>query len=66
MFVVVWGEFTPALEDVSLLTLLPLFAEGNAMGIVLGEEDHVNVYYLMVEMTTSRSQWDLYNLDKVL
>lgn len=35
-------ELTSTLEDVSRLTLLPIFREANAMWIVLEEEDQLN------------------------
>lgn len=34
-----WGEFTPTLEDVSRIGLLPLFGKVNSMWIVLEEEN---------------------------
>lgn len=36
-FVMAWGEFTPTLEDVASLTLLPMFREVNAIRIALKE-----------------------------
>lgn len=48
------GEFTRTLEDGSWLTLLLMFGEANAMGIILEGEDQVNLKYLTVAMTSSR------------
>lgn len=38
-FITALEEFLPTLENVSSLTLLPMFGEANAMGIVFEEED---------------------------
>lgn len=43
---VAWGEFTPFLEDMARLTMLPMFVETNAMGVVLEERDEMKLMYM--------------------
>lgn len=38
-FVNSWEEFTATLEDVSMMFLLPIFADEGATGLVLSEEE---------------------------
>lgn len=43
------------MEDVILLTYLPLFGRENTMAIVLDTNNQVHLKYLMMVMTASRS-----------
>lgn len=48
-------EFASTLKDVTRLTMLSLFWEVNAMGIVLKEDDQTNLKYLTVAMAASET-----------
>lgn len=54
MFVAVWGEFIPTLEDVAQLTMLLVFGNQSPIGIVLEGEDEAKHKYLTSAMTVSR------------
>lgn len=45
IFVVFWGEFGSLLEDIAILTSLPLFKDAHAIG-TLEEEDQKRVEFL--------------------
>lgn len=61
-FVTVWGKFTLTLEDVASLTMLPLFGEANAMGIILEENDQTKLNYLSHGCFEGTGQVDLCDL----
>lgn len=46
-------EFGPILEDVFALTMLPLYRDTHAMGVVLSEEDNKKLAYLNEAMLAS-------------
>lgn len=48
------GRVQPSLEDVASLTMLPMFGEANAVGIILEEDDQVKLKFLTIFMTSSR------------
>lgn len=54
-FLATWGEFIPTLEDVASLTMLPLFGEMNAIGIVLKEGDQTKLKHLTIAMATLKT-----------
>lgn len=41
-----WGKFTPNLEDMARLMMLPMFGVTNSVGMVLEGEDKVKLKYL--------------------
>lgn len=47
--------FSTTLEDVARLTMLSMFGEAIAMGLVLEENDKVKLRYLTSTMTASRT-----------
>lgn len=47
---VIWGEFSPTLEDMVRLTKLPLFIEDHAMGIILEADGQMKLKYLTIVM----------------
>lgn len=65
-FVAASVEFTPTLEDVNRLALLPIFGKVNTMGIVLEEDDQEKLKYLIATMTARMLQVDLSNMAKII
>lgn len=53
-FVVSLGEFSPSLEDVAVLTSLPLFGEARATGLTLSGEDKKKVEFLIKSLSSSK------------
>lgn len=39
------GDFTPTLEDIAIMTILPMFGDVNAMEVILEEEDGVKLIF---------------------
>lgn len=40
MFIAVWGQFGPTLEDVLHIMALSMYSETNGMGLILEREDN--------------------------
>lgn len=55
LFLVACRKFFPILVDVAWLTMLSMFGEANAVEMVLKEDEHVKLKYLITIMTTSRT-----------
>lgn len=45
-FVASWGKFSTLLEDVAMLTSLPLFGKAHAIRVTLSKEDQKRVKFL--------------------
>lgn len=54
-FVAAWGKFTHILKDVTILTILPMYGEANAVGVILEDDDGVKLKYLTSAMAVSRT-----------
>lgn len=52
-FLASWGGFFLALEDVAMLTSLPLFDEAHATGVMLKGEDQKKADYLTKSLSSS-------------
>lgn len=53
--IVAWGELVPTLEDVVVLTMLPIYGEKNAIGVTL-----VKLEYQNFALTSSKSYGKAY------
>lgn len=53
-FVALWGKFGPSLQDVAMLTSLPLFGEAHATSLYPGEEDKKRIEFLIKSLLKSK------------
>lgn len=47
-------EFVHTLEDMAVLTMLPIYTKKNAMGVVLGENENWKLEYLTYATSASK------------
>lgn len=50
-----WGEFSPTLDNIVVLTMLPLYIKKNAMGMTLGENGTEKLEYRKFSLTRVKS-----------